>query len=54
MRGWIYVHSPDDYKKWAAENLGAAATPAETKPETAKPGDAAKPADKQPGGKAKK
>src|SRR6266403_1536204 len=42
MRGWIYVHSPDDYKKWAAENLGAAATPAETKPETAKPGDAAK------------
>jgi cytochrome c oxidase subunit 2 len=21
MRGWIYVHSAEDYKKWAAENL---------------------------------
>jgi len=25
MRGWIYVHTPDDYKKWAAENLTVAA-----------------------------
>jgi cytochrome c oxidase subunit II len=22
MRGWIYVHTPEDYAKWAAENLG--------------------------------
>jgi len=28
MRGWIYVHTPDEYKKWAAENLTAAAAPA--------------------------
>jgi cytochrome c oxidase subunit 2 len=54
MRGWIYVHSPEDYKKWAAENLSAAATPAETKPETAKAADAAQPAEKKTGGKAKK
>src|SRR5881296_3396681 len=50
MRGWIYVHSPEDYKKWAAENLTAKAKAAET----AKPADAAKPADTKPGGKAKK
>jgi cytochrome c oxidase subunit II len=43
MRGWIYVHSPEDYTKWAAENLAADAKPAE-----------AKPADQQTGGKAKK
>src|SRR5215813_4313689 len=29
MRGWIYVHTPDEYGKWAAENLTAAAAPAE-------------------------
>ena len=23
MRGWIYVHTPADYQKWAAENLTA-------------------------------
>src|SRR5881296_257384 len=29
MRGWIYVHTPDEYGKWAAENLKAeAAAPA--------------------------
>ena len=28
MRGWIYVHTPADYQKWAAENLQAAAAPA--------------------------
>jgi cytochrome c oxidase subunit 2 len=28
MRGWIYVHTPEDYAKWAAENLRA---PAEEK-----------------------
>jgi cytochrome c oxidase subunit II len=30
MRGWIYVHTPDEYGKWAAENLTAAAAPAAT------------------------
>jgi cytochrome c oxidase subunit 2 len=28
MKGWVYVHTADDYKKWAAENLSAAAAPA--------------------------
>jgi cytochrome c oxidase subunit 2 len=28
MKGWIYVHSAEDYKKWAAENLIASAAPA--------------------------
>src|SRR5437762_7802669 len=28
MRGWIYVHTPDEYATWAAENLTAAAAPA--------------------------
>jgi cytochrome c oxidase subunit 2 len=40
MRGWIYVHTPDEYQKWAAENLRAEAAPAaaeEKKPETATP-----------------
>ena len=27
MRGWIYVHTPDEYQKWAAENLKTAAAP---------------------------
>ena len=31
MRGWIYVHTPAEYTKWAAENLPAAA-PAEPAP----------------------
>ena len=21
MKGWLYVHTPEDYKKWADENL---------------------------------
>ena len=29
MRGWIYVHTPEEYPKWAAENLKTAAAPAE-------------------------
>jgi cytochrome c oxidase subunit 2 len=40
MRGWIYVHTPDEYQKWAAENLRAEAAPAaaeEQKPEQGKP-----------------
>jgi cytochrome c oxidase subunit 2 len=29
MKGWIYVHTPEEYEKWAAENLRAdAAAPA--------------------------
>jgi heme/copper-type cytochrome/quinol oxidase subunit 2 len=28
MRGWIYVHTADEYGKWAAENLKAEAAPA--------------------------
>jgi cytochrome c oxidase subunit II len=29
MRGWVYVHAPGDYEKWAAENLRAEAAPAQ-------------------------
>jgi cytochrome c oxidase subunit II len=21
MKGWLFVHTPEDYQKWAAENL---------------------------------
>ncbi|HUF91435.1 MAG TPA: cytochrome c oxidase subunit II [Candidatus Limnocylindria bacterium] len=28
MKGWIYVHTAEDYTKWAAENLTASAAPA--------------------------
>jgi len=45
MRGWIYVHTPDEYGKWAAENLTAAAAPAAAD---------AKPEDPKKEGKAKK
>jgi len=35
MKGWVYVHSADDYAKWAAENLKADAAPAqEEKPKS--------------------
>jgi len=37
MRGWIYVHTPDEYAKWAAENLTAQAAPAATKPGAKEP-----------------
>ena len=39
MKGWIYVHTAEDYGKWEAENLKAAAAPAasEPTPEAAKP-----------------
>jgi heme/copper-type cytochrome/quinol oxidase subunit 2 len=50
MRGWIYVHAAEDYKKWAAENLTAEAKPAEASA-AAEP---AKPAEPKTGGKAKK
>ena len=45
MRGWIYVHTPDEYSKWAAENLKAeAAAPATAaaKPEEPKKEEKAK------------
>jgi cytochrome c oxidase subunit II len=29
MRGWVYVHTPEEYAKWEAENLKAAAPAAE-------------------------
>jgi cytochrome c oxidase subunit 2 len=54
MRAWIYVQTPEDYAKWAAENLTAsAAAPAaaEEKKDEAKP---AEPAAPEPGGKAKR
>jgi cytochrome c oxidase subunit 2 len=50
MRGWIYVHPPEEYQKWAAENLGAEAAPA-VAPEEKK---ADTPAQARPGGKAKR
>ena len=35
MKGWVYVHSPADYEKWAAENLKGASAPAqEEKPKS--------------------
>ena len=57
MRGWIYVHTPDEYTKWAAENLKAEAAPAapavaaaEEKKDEAKPAEPAA----AKGGKAKR
>jgi cytochrome c oxidase subunit 2 len=29
MRGWVYAHTPEEYAKWAAENLRAEAAPAD-------------------------
>jgi cytochrome c oxidase subunit 2 len=35
MKGWVYVHSPADYEKWAAENLKGGPAPAqEEKPKS--------------------
>jgi len=35
MKGWVYVHTADDYAKWAAENLKPGAAPAqEEKPKS--------------------
>lgn len=49
MKGWIYAHAPEEYAKWAAENLsaGAPAAPGVEKTADKKPADAK-------GGKAKK
>jgi len=57
MRGWIYVHTPDEYAKWAAENLTATAAGGEPqKADEAKPTEPAKPAAPaaKTGGKAKR
>jgi heme/copper-type cytochrome/quinol oxidase subunit 2 len=58
MRGWIYVHSPEDYQKWAAENLKAEAKPADGAERAAgaenKAAEALKVAELTTGGKAKK
>jgi cytochrome c oxidase subunit II len=51
MRGWIYVHTPDEYTKWAAENLTASASAA---PAAEEKKDEAKPAAPKTGGKAKR
>ena len=51
--GWVYVHTAEDYQKWAAENLKAEATPAETQTAAATPA-AAERADTKTGGRAKK
>jgi hypothetical protein len=32
MKGWIYVHTPADYAKWAGDNLRAEASPAPAEP----------------------
>ncbi len=42
MRGWVYVHTPDDYKKWAAENLTAGSAPAQEKKDETKTEEKAK------------
>jgi cytochrome c oxidase subunit 2 len=34
MRGWVYVHTAEDYAKWAAENLTPAAAAQEEKPKS--------------------
>jgi cytochrome c oxidase subunit 2 len=35
MKGWVYVHTAEDYAKWAAENLKAVAAPTqEEKPKS--------------------
>jgi cytochrome c oxidase subunit 2 len=31
MKGWVHVHSPEDYAKWLAENVNGGAAPAEGK-----------------------
>jgi hypothetical protein len=54
MKGWVYVHTADDYKKWAAENLTvAAAAPAAEEKKAEEPKKDAAPA-APTGGKAKK
>jgi hypothetical protein len=34
MKGWVYVHTPADYEKWAAENLKGGAPAQEEKPKS--------------------
>ena len=53
MRGWIYVHTPEEYARWAAENLTAAAATA-AEPATTEEAKPAPPAAAKTGGKAKR
>ena len=39
MRAWIYAHTPEDYAKWAAENLKTAAGTSPAAPATAETTD---------------
>jgi cytochrome c oxidase subunit 2 len=52
MKGWIYVHTPEEYAKWAAENLSAAAGQAPAEAKQDEPRGAAKTPSRE--GKAKK
>src|SRR4029079_16154069 len=60
MRGWIYVHTPADYQKGAAENLQASPAPAGTAADDTKSDEKkdaatpAAPAAAKTGGKAKR
>jgi len=54
MRGWIYVHTPADYAKWAAQNLTAAAAPAVAEAKPADTPEEPKKAEPRKEGKAKK
>ncbi len=53
MRGWIYVHTPEEYAKWAEANLTAAAAPAASAPPDEKKEEAKK-AEPKKEGKAKR
>ncbi len=50
MRGWIFVHTPEDYEKWKAENLTAAAA---TDEKTAAGAPATEPGNAEPKTKGK-
>jgi cytochrome c oxidase subunit 2 len=52
MKGWIHVHGAEDYNKWAAENLTAAAAPAAVEAKKSEEAKPAEPAAK--GGQAKR
>jgi cytochrome c oxidase subunit II len=54
MKGWIYVHGAEDYKKWAVENLRAEAAPAAADDKRAEAPKATTAAAIPTGGKAKR
>ena len=49
MKGWIYVHTPEEYAQWAAANLTADATPAAPASPEEKKADAKKAGPKKEG-----